>query len=203
MPMVVIVVFVVWDRAGVIKDARLQLVGHVHPREALHASKVCDLLVAVVAGQAQSKHAGIIAFTQQQHSGVQLVMVHNDKGALAIMCAHQVVPQIQILDWQAGLTINIQVRSQLWVRESSNCLLCKLAKEPYPLADDLKLIAAGNKLSMLAIPQLHPEPECGLPRSGQGLVGPAKVFSDPEVEPWTLEEDPLRMPLVEMQIKHT
>lgn len=66
---VVIVVFVVWDRAGVIKDARLQLVGHVHPREALHASKVCDLLVAVVAGQAQSKHAGIIAFTQQQHSG--------------------------------------------------------------------------------------------------------------------------------------
>lgn len=29
---VVIVVFVVGDRAGVIKDAGLQLVGHVHPR---------------------------------------------------------------------------------------------------------------------------------------------------------------------------
>ena len=38
---------------------------------------------------------------------VQLIMVHNHKGALAIVCAYQVVPQIQVLDWQAGLTINI------------------------------------------------------------------------------------------------
>ena len=67
---VVIVDFVVWDRAGVIKDAGLQLVGHVHPWQALHPSKVCNLLVAVVAGQAQSKHAGIIACTQRQHSGL-------------------------------------------------------------------------------------------------------------------------------------
>ena len=66
---VVIVVFVVWDGAGVIKDARLQLVGHVHPRQPLHTSEVCNLLVAVVAGQAQSEHAGVIACTQQQHSG--------------------------------------------------------------------------------------------------------------------------------------
>jgi len=38
---------------------------------------------------------------------VQLIMVHNDKGALAIMCAYQIVPQIQVLHRQAGLTINI------------------------------------------------------------------------------------------------
>jgi len=66
---VVIVVFVVWDGAGIIKDARLQLVGHVHSWQPLHTSKVCNLLVTIIAGQAQSKHAGIIACTQHQHSG--------------------------------------------------------------------------------------------------------------------------------------
>ena len=50
--------------------------------------------------------------------------------------------------------------------------------------------------------QLHPEPKCGLPRGGQGFVGPAKVLSDPEVESWTLKEYPLWMPLVEVQIQH-
>ncbi len=56
-------------------------------------------------------------------------MVHNDKGALAIVCAYQVVPQIQVLDWQAGLTINTgrseklamgQCRQAVWV-EHTNC----------------------------------------------------------------------------------
>lgn len=75
-------------------------------------------------------------------------MVHNDKGALAIMCAHQVVPQIQILDWQAGLTINIQVRSQLWVRESSNCLLCKLAKVCAHIEEPVWLAAIINALAL-------------------------------------------------------
>ncbi len=37
---------------------------------------------------------------------VQLIMVHNHKGTLAIVCAYQVVPQIQVLHWQAGLTTN-------------------------------------------------------------------------------------------------
>ena len=50
--------------------------------------------------------------------------------------------------------------------------------------------------------QLHPEPKCGLPRGGQGLVGPAIILSDPEVESWTLEEYPLGMPLVEVQIQN-
>lgn len=28
-----------------------------------------------------------------------LIMIHDHKGALPIMCCHQIVPQVQILDW--------------------------------------------------------------------------------------------------------
>lgn len=49
---IVIVIFVIGDGAGVLKDAALKLVGHVDACQPLHPCKVCNLLVAVIAGQA-------------------------------------------------------------------------------------------------------------------------------------------------------
>ena len=58
---IVVEVFVIWYRAGILKDAGFKLVGHVDAGQALHTRKVCDLLAAIVARQAQAKHACIIA----------------------------------------------------------------------------------------------------------------------------------------------
>ena len=57
---VLIVVLAIGLGTGALKDAGVQLVGHVDARQTLHAHKVCKLLAAVITKQAQSEHAGII-----------------------------------------------------------------------------------------------------------------------------------------------
>lgn len=61
--MVFEVCIVVWS-SGVLEDGVVQLVGHVDPWQAGHPCEICNLLVAVVARQAHSEHAGIIPCTQ-------------------------------------------------------------------------------------------------------------------------------------------
>ena len=43
------------------------------------------------------------AYGRCSSSGVPLIMIHNHKGRLPIVCRHQSVPQVQILHWQACL----------------------------------------------------------------------------------------------------
>ena len=63
--LVLIVILVIVNSAGVVYNALCQLVGHVDAWQALNAPKVCNLLVAVVARQADCEHAGIKPYTHK------------------------------------------------------------------------------------------------------------------------------------------
>ena len=79
---VVVEVLVIRNRAGIVKDACIKLVSHVNPRKALHPGKVCNLLVTVVARQAQSEHAGIIACRLDKRSWTSRPFHRNVNGLM-------------------------------------------------------------------------------------------------------------------------